>query len=414
LPTYPFERQAYWIDARRPLEALPTSSGAPATPDQLPVLASPASAPTNGQLPARIGHGAAPDETERRLAEIWQRVLGGAHIDRHANFFELGGHSLLAVQLFALCEKTFGRRLPLSTIVRAPTVAQLARVLRQDEASPSSCLVALQPLGSRPPLFCLHAESGEVLIYREFAQLLGADQPVYALQAQGLDGARPPHTSIEAMAAHYLAEIRTVQPEGPYFLGGFCLGAMIAFEIAQQLHASGERVALLAALDASGPRFERSLRDYFYFAMQALRRHPLALSRYLISTRLSPKPVVLPPIAGAGDTASSSSLSAVALALNAAFKQYNPRRYPGRITWFVNSERAPLAASQWSEFAGGVERWVFPGGHATVFKSPAIGILAAQVRTCLERAQVSEPIRVMERAEPVRRFTRRRETAPKA
>src|SRR5439155_9094971 len=127
---------------------------------------------------------------------------------------------------------------------------------------------------------------GQVLIYREFAQLLGADQPVYALQAQGLDGKRPPHTTIEAMAAHYLDEIRTVQPEGPYFLGGFCLGAVIAFEMAQQLHAHGERVALLAALDASGPRCNRSLRDYLHFAMQALRRHPLGLFRYLIATRL--------------------------------------------------------------------------------------------------------------------------------
>jgi acyl carrier protein len=132
------------------------------------------------------------DHLERRLTEIWQRVLGMAHIDIDANFFELGGHSLLAAQLFAQCEKTFGRKFPLSTLIHAPTVAQLARLLRQDEAPPSSCLVALQPHGSRPPFFCMHAESGQVLIYRELAQLLGPDQPVYALQAQGLDGAPPP------------------------------------------------------------------------------------------------------------------------------------------------------------------------------------------------------------------------------
>jgi acyl transferase domain-containing protein len=394
LPTYPFERQPYWIDARRPFEGRPTSTGAP-TADRLPVLASPASAPTDRQVPTQISYVAPRDETERRLAEIWQCVLGIAHIDIHANFFELGGHSLLAVQLFAVCEKTFGRKLPLSTLVHAPTVAQLASVLRLHQARPSSCLVALQPLGWRWPFFCMHAESGEVLIYREFAQLLGADQPVYALQAQGLDGTRPPHTTIEAMATHYLDEIRTVQPEGPYFLGGFCLGAVISFEIAQQLHTRGEKVALLAALDASGPRFKRSLGDYVYFAMQALREHPLALTRYLISTRLLPKPVVVPG-AGAGDTASSSSSSAVARALNEAFKQYNPRPYPGRITWFVNSERAPLAVPQWGEFAGGVERWVFPGSHSTMFQSPAINVLATQVKTCLKKTQ---PLRVVERAE---------------
>src|SRR5207248_10265798 len=125
---------------------------------------SPAAAPTDGRVPTQIGYVAPRDETERRLAEIWQRLLG-IHIDIHANFFELGGHSLLAAQLFAVCEKTFGRRLPLSTLVHAPTVARLASVLRQDEAPPSSCLVALQPLGSRPPFFCMHAESGQVLIY---------------------------------------------------------------------------------------------------------------------------------------------------------------------------------------------------------------------------------------------------------
>src|SRR5207245_7945702 len=102
----------------------------------------------------------------------------------------------------------------------------------------SSATASIDWFGTlRLPFFCMHAESGQVLIYREFAQLLGADQPVYALQAQGLDGTHPPHTTIEAMAAHYLDEIRTVQPEGPYFLGGFCLGAVISFEMAQQLHA---------------------------------------------------------------------------------------------------------------------------------------------------------------------------------
>ncbi len=397
LPTYPFERQPYWIDARKPFEDRPTSTGAPSTWDRVSVLASPASAPTDEREPTQIDYVAPRDEIERRLVEIWQRLLGMPHIDIHANFFELGGHSLLAAQLFAVCEKTFGRRLPLSTLIHAPTVAQLARVLDQNEAPPSSCLVALQPLGSRLPFFCMHAESGQVLIYREFAQLLGADQPVYALQAQGLDGTHPPHTTIEAMAAHYLDEIRTVQPEGPYFLGGFCLGAVISFEMAQQLHARGERVALLVALDASGPRFKKSLGDYAYFAMQALLEHPLALTRYIISTRVLPKPVVVPG-ARAGDIAYSSSSTAVAAAIDEARRQYNPRPYPGHVTWFVNSERAPLAVPQWSEFAGGVERWVFPGSHATIFQSPAIKVLAIQVKACLEKTQVDQPLRVVQRA----------------
>jgi hypothetical protein len=147
-------------------------------------------------------------------------------------------------------------------------------------------------------------------------------------------------------------------------------------------------VALLAAFDASGPRFKKSLGDYASFAMQALRERPLALARYVISTRLLPKPVVVPG-GGPGDFASSpSSATAVAWAIDAARMRYNPRPYPGRITWFVNSDRAPLAVPQWAEFAGGVERWVFPGSHATMFQSPAIEVLAAQVKACLQKTQV--------------------------
>ncbi len=196
LPTYPFERRRYWMEARRPAtESQSAFSSASPLADRLPVLAAPASAPghgrSNGRALTHIGYVAPRDETERRLAEIWQRVLGVTPIGAHANFFELGGHSLVAVQLFAQCERTFGRKLPLGTLVHAPTVAQLAEVLRQDTPAPASSLVALRPHGSKPPFFCIHAESGNVLIYREFAQLLGADQPVYALQAQGLDGSAP-------------------------------------------------------------------------------------------------------------------------------------------------------------------------------------------------------------------------------
>jgi acyl transferase domain-containing protein len=395
LPTYPFERRRYWIDDRKSFDGRSSSASAPAPVDRLSVLPLSASAPTASGAPPPFGHPAPADETERRLADIWQRLLGIAHIDIHANFFELGGHSLLAAQLFVMCERTFGRVLPLSTLLHAPTIAQLAGVLRQGEAPPSPCLVALQPDGSKPPFFCMHAESGQVLIYRELARLLGPDQPVYALQAQGLDGRSPPHATIEAMAERYLGEIRGLQPDGPYFLGGFCLGAMIAFEIAQQLHARGEKVALLAAFDASGPRFRKSPRDYLRFATQALSRHPLALARYLMTTRLLPKPTVLPGF-GILDPGSSPAWGAVVGALDRARDRYDPRPYPGAVTWFVNSERAPLAEPQWKEFATAVERWVFPGGHATIFQSPAIKILATQVKTCLEKAQVDHTLRLVD------------------
>jgi thioesterase domain-containing protein len=171
---------------------------------------------------------------------------------------------------------------------------------------------------------------------------------------------------------------------------------MIAYEMAQLLHARGERVALLAAFDCSGPRYTKSKGDYASFAMQALRRHPLALARYLIATRVRPQPVVVPGVTAADTAASSPD---VARALNEARDRYDPSPYPGRVTWFVNAARAPLAPPQWNEYADEVERWVFPGSHATMFQSPAITVLAGQVKTCLERAQAGEPVRAVEAAE---------------
>src|SRR5438477_12550233 len=107
----------------------------------------------------------------------------------------------------------------------------------------------MQPNGSRPPLFCVHGASGNVLIYRDLSRHLGPDQPFYGLQAQGLDGTAECLTTVEDMAALYINEIRRVQPEGPYFIGGYCLGGTIAYEIAQQLTSRGQEVGLLALFD---------------------------------------------------------------------------------------------------------------------------------------------------------------------
>src|SRR5262249_29708681 len=134
---------------------------------------------------------------------------------RDDRFFDLGGDSLLAVRLFAAIEKELGRRVPLAALLAAPTVAALADVLRgEGSAAPWSSLVALQASGRRPPFFCVHGHSGEVLSPRDRSRRLGRAQPFFALQAQGLGGG-PPQRTIEAMAARYLHEIRTVQRRGP-------------------------------------------------------------------------------------------------------------------------------------------------------------------------------------------------------
>jgi phthiocerol/phenolphthiocerol synthesis type-I polyketide synthase E len=191
------------------------------------------------------------DDTTRQLRRIWQQLLGIESVDLDQNYFDLGGDSILAVQLFAQIEQVFKVKLPVATLFDAPTIKELAQVLRRESPSSGwSPLVAIQTAGSRPPFFCIHGAGGNVLIYRELALNLGSDQPFYGLQSQGLDGSCAPLTRVEDMAALYVKEIRKVRPLGPYFLGGYCGGGTIAYEVAQQLSRSGDRVALLALFDS--------------------------------------------------------------------------------------------------------------------------------------------------------------------
>jgi len=199
-------------------------------------------------LPAALT--ARESDTASQLAAIWQEVLGLECIGLDQNYFDLGGDSSLAVRMFAQIEKVFKIKLPLATLYDAPTIEELARVLQSNStASGWSPLVAIQPYGSRPPFFCFHGAGGNVLAYRSLSKHMGSDQPFYGLQSQGLDGSCSPLTRIEDMAALYTNEMRKVQPYGPYFLGGYCGGGTIAFEVAQQLRADGEPVALLALFD---------------------------------------------------------------------------------------------------------------------------------------------------------------------
>ena len=177
-------------------------------------------------------------------------MLGVCPIGLNENYFELGGTSILAVRLFGDIEKEFQRKLPLAILFDAQTIAQLAKVLRREDAPDDwSPVVSVQTKGSRPPFFCVHGGGGNVLIYRGLSQHLGHDQPFYGLQAQGLDGERPFLQTIEEMASLYVKEVRRIQSHGAYYLGGYCMGGTVAYEMARQLRAQGEEVALVALFD---------------------------------------------------------------------------------------------------------------------------------------------------------------------
>lgn len=190
------------------------------------------------------------DDLTANLLLIWQQVLAVDSVAVDQNFFDLGGESSLAVQMFARVEEAFGVKLPLATLYEAPTVAELSAILRNEVPYAGwSPIVPIQTSGSRPPFFCMHGAGGNVLTYRQLSKHLGSDQPFYGLQCPGLDGKCPALTKIEDMARLYAREIRKVQPKGPYFLGGYCMGGTIAYEVAQQLTQTGENIALLALFD---------------------------------------------------------------------------------------------------------------------------------------------------------------------
>jgi amino acid adenylation domain-containing protein len=194
------------------------------------------------------------DELEQRLVRCWQEVLGRPVVGTKDDFFELGGHSLLAVRLITRVEREFGRRLSLSTLLQGPTVERMAALLREPARGGAfSVLVPLQPEGNAAPFFCIPGSGGNVLYLRELALRLGRSQPVYGLQSVGLDGHTPPLTRIEDMATRYVEAILSIQPRGPYTLGGHSFGSHVAFEVAYQLEQLGHTVALVASFDNPAP-----------------------------------------------------------------------------------------------------------------------------------------------------------------
>ncbi|MCK5940931.1 MAG: SDR family NAD(P)-dependent oxidoreductase, partial [Planctomycetes bacterium] len=208
------------------------------------------------------------DDTERALVTAFAELLGVDAPGLDEDFFELGGHSLLAVRLFARIHKEFDLDLELATLLSAGTVRKLAAVVREELGLPEPSdepvrsvaarkghhVVPIQTEGSRPNLFLVHGAGGNVLGFRDLSHYFGKDQPLYGLQARGVDGKQPPHQTIAEMAQAYLAEVREVQPHGPYYLGGYSGGGVIAYEMAQLLRAVGEPVAYIGMIDSWCPQ----------------------------------------------------------------------------------------------------------------------------------------------------------------
>ncbi|MGN9786180.1 amino acid adenylation domain-containing protein [Nonomuraea sp. ZG12] len=214
------------------------------------------------------------DPFEAKLATLWEETLGVDAVSVHDDFFALGGHSLLALRLTMRLRKELGRDVPLSTVLTAPTVARLAVELRrpQDNDGAPQRIVPLRPAGERTPIFLFHALGGQVFRYLPLTRHLGADQPVYAVQAAGLAPGERPHATLAEMVDDYTAHLLRVRPHGPYVLGGYCIGGNIALETARRLRAMGEQVPLVVLFysDAAEPVLRASLEDDAVLLMHAL------------------------------------------------------------------------------------------------------------------------------------------------
>ncbi|MEX3952768.1 amino acid adenylation domain-containing protein [Paraburkholderia sp. EG287B] len=240
LPGYPFERQRFWPQARN------TSPARAVALQPRQSALEPDAAASHDASTVASSH----DTVESQLTRIFAEVLGMPSVAATDNFFELGGTSLSALSVILQVEQLIGHQLPAAALLESPTVQALAASLQTMRDPRSQQMVGMRTTGALPPLICIHPYGGHTTNYVELTRSLGGDQPVYGIQAGGLQGESTPLRSIEAMASDYIDLMKSVQPEGPYRLVGHSMGGCIAYEMAQQLERRGESVALLALLDS--------------------------------------------------------------------------------------------------------------------------------------------------------------------
>ncbi len=393
------------------------------------------------------------NELEQKLVDIWQKFFGVEKIGINDDFFELGGDSLLAVQLIAKLRETFQINLPAHSFLNVQTIAGLVQLIEEitsqlpnKETRPTlpSSLVELQTGSpSKTPLFLIHPLGGHVYSYRDLIINLDSKQPVYGIQAQGLDGKADIITKIEEMASKYIEDIRVLQPKGPYLLGGFCFGGLVAFEMAQQLKKQGQEISLLAMIDTlkagQKPILTRKTRDKVgnntcktsirnLIGQLALAFLPRNLRKLLIAKFLTNAEIIAYFLElGANVPVSLKELrklkpdEQLRYFLNEhnikekhildeslfdinqirhffhifkvnveTFWDYEPQLYPGKIIFFHATERDAYTAPElgWQNFAaGGFEVIKVPGNHLSMNYSPNVEVIAERLNTEFEKAE---------------------------
>ncbi len=405
LPTYPFERQRYWIGA--------SGNRQPGRAESLSIKSEKIETATLHSRSNMLKSYVAPSgRIEQTIADIWSNALGIKQISVHDDFFDLGGDSLIAVQVIARLKETLRIDLDAHSLLNKSTIAALAELI-EDEAQKTatqpaqqalpSCLVPIQTGNTlAPPLFLMHPVGGHIYFYRDMVEQLGDAYTVYGLQALGVDGKTEPLTLVEEMAAHYIEALRIIQPEGPYFLGGASFGGTLAFEMAQQFNAMGQQVDLLALMDTPGPghmpvEFNDDAEILAYMlklgyditvSLEELRRLEFEEQFDYCIKQIAMKNKENPDI----DLTHFRTVLKLFKTNSKAMRDYTPEIYPGKIHFFRAKERDAFLPQNpelaWIDLAlEGTETHVIPGNHITMTTLPNAGILAHRLKICLDQNQ---------------------------
>ena len=366
-------------------------------------------------------------EIERRLSELWAELLRLETVGVRDNYFDLGGTSLLAVDLFARIENLFGITLPLTTLVEAPTIAELIGLMEGKHARDS--LVPIRKGGNKPAIFLVHDGDGETMLYRNLALRLDPDHPIYGLQPHSHSKHPILHTRIEEMAAYHIDKMHTVQPQGPYFIGGMCAGGVIAYEIARQLQSQSETVGMVALIDAADVVAEevpwrfanQRLRSFSTvvdqsdglsvlqravvivgkatkkaksFSTYLVRKHAgdlwaklrMRLFRYYLDRRLEPPrflehiPVRTVYLFAEKSYRPSGVFEGELILFRATEGENNDEPY-------INRYSDPLFG--WGRRASqGVRAYDVPGGHSSMLQEPNVQVLAGHMQAIIEKALI--------------------------
>jgi amino acid adenylation domain-containing protein len=365
-----------------------------------------AQAGDNGLLlnDARAGDFVAPrDVIERQLAEIWQSTLGIASISVRASFFSLSVGSLAALRLVTRMNRIYTTDLGLASLISASTIESIANIIRNRvSAKSTTSLVPLKSDGDALPLFIIHGVGGNVINFYGLAMRIDSCQPVYGVQAQSLLAGRPALLKLEDMAAHYISEIRALQPHGPYRLLGYSFGGTVALEMAHQLRAAGEIVAPLGMLDARSKHYDVAHKSTFDVHAKIGRRmdrfrgntsaltwkHRFAYVYDKVRTR---------SIRFAGKLAAALHMRSLPSFMKSpydinyvAINRYQPKPFDGKLILFRAEEQdfadGPRDLGWGRIFTQGVEVHDIPGDHERMFLEPSIDILAAKLHDAIQRA----------------------------